>query len=111
MEATALSQCQSALDAALGYAKSTVTEKAALQLGVQSDHAFIRDELDMTRSLMDAQENRDDCKAKVFMTWVRQVRDVAYDARGTASKFWPSISTSRGAFLPRCVNDAASPSR
>ncbi|CAL5097378.1 unnamed protein product [Urochloa decumbens] len=88
MEATALSLGKSVLDGALGYAKSAVAEAVALQLGVQRDHAFIRDELAMMRSfLMAAQEDRDEHKAKVFMTWVQQVRDVAYDAEDCLQDF------------------------
>jgi len=79
MEATALSLGKSVLDGALGYAKSAVAEEVALQLGVQRDHAFIREELEMMQAfLRAAHEERDD--HKVLMTWVKQVRDVAYDA-------------------------------
>jgi hypothetical protein len=64
---------------ALGYAKSAVAEEVAFQLGVQRDHAFIREELEMMRAFLRAAHNeRDD--HRVFMTWVKQVRDVAYDA-------------------------------
>ncbi|RLN29051.1 hypothetical protein C2845_PM05G16300 [Panicum miliaceum] len=79
MEATALSVGKSVLDGALGYAKSAIAEEVALQLGVQRDHAFIREELEMMQAfLRAAHEERDD--HKVLMTWVKQVRDVAYDA-------------------------------
>jgi hypothetical protein len=79
MEATALSLGKSVLDGALGYAKSAVAEEVALQLGVQRDHAFIREELEMMRAfLRAAHDERGD--HQVLMTWVKQVRDVAYDA-------------------------------
>ncbi|KAF8758145.1 hypothetical protein HU200_010661 [Digitaria exilis] len=88
MEATALSVGKSVLDGALGYAKSAVAEEVALQLGVQRDHAFIRDELEMMQSfLMAAHEDGDEHKANVFMTWVKQVRDVAYDAEDCLHNF------------------------
>jgi hypothetical protein len=45
MEATSLSLGKSVLDGALDYAKSALAEEVALQLGIQQDHAFIRDEL------------------------------------------------------------------
>ncbi|KAG0521506.1 hypothetical protein BDA96_08G166600 [Sorghum bicolor] len=78
MEATALSLGKSVLDGALGYAKSALAEEVALQLGVQRDHAFIR-ELEMMRAfLRAAHDERGD--HQVLMTWVKQVRDVAYDA-------------------------------
>jgi len=79
MESTALSLGKSVLDGALGYAKSAVAEEVALQLGVQRDHAFIREELEMMQAfLRAAHEERDD--HKVLLIWVKQVRDVAYDA-------------------------------
>ncbi|CAL5089244.1 unnamed protein product [Urochloa decumbens] len=78
MEPTGLSLGKSVLDGALGYAKSAIAEEVALQLGVQKDQAFIRDELEMMLAfLMAAHEERDE--HKVIKTWVKQVRDVAYD--------------------------------
>ncbi|WVZ91578.1 hypothetical protein U9M48_037729 [Paspalum notatum var. saurae] len=79
MEATALSLGKSVLDGALGYAKSAVAEEVALQLGVQRDHAFIREELEMMQAFLRAAHDEPD-NHKVLMTWVKQVRDVAYDA-------------------------------
>nr|ABA98921.1 resistance protein T10rga2-1A, putative [Oryza sativa Japonica Group] len=78
MEATAVSIGRSVLKGALGFAKSTLVEEVSLQLGVQRDQAFIRDELEMMNSfLMAANDEKDD--NKVVRTWVKQVRDVAYD--------------------------------
>ena len=69
---------KSVLNGALTYATSAIAQEVALQLGVQRDQAFIRDELEMMLSfLMAAHEERDD--HKVVKTWVKQVRDVAYD--------------------------------
>nr|CAB3481587.1 unnamed protein product [Digitaria exilis]CAB3483671.1 unnamed protein product [Digitaria exilis] len=86
MEATVLSVGKSVLDAALGYAKSTIAEEVALQLGVHRDHAFVRDELEMMRAfLMAAHDERQD--SKVFKTWVKQVRDVAYDVEDCLQDF------------------------
>jgi hypothetical protein len=78
MEATGLSLGKSVLGGALDYAKSAIAEEVALQLGVQRDQAFIRDELEMMLAfLMAAHEERDE--HKVVKTWVKQVRDVSYD--------------------------------
>ncbi|CAL5013825.1 unnamed protein product [Urochloa decumbens] len=86
MEATALSLGKSVLDGALSYAKSAISEEVALQLGVQRDHAFIRDELEMMQSfLMVAHDEH--VAHKVLMTWVKQVRDVAYDAEDCLQEF------------------------
>ena len=69
---------KSVLDGALGYATSANAEEVALQLGVQRDQAFISDELEMMLAfLMAAHEERDE--NKVVKTWVKQVRNVAYD--------------------------------
>ncbi|KAF7033784.1 hypothetical protein CFC21_044859 [Triticum aestivum] len=77
MEATTISIGKSVLSGALNYAQSAVAEEVALQLGVQRDHCFISDELEMMQSfLMAAHDERDD--NKVVRTWVKQVRDVSY---------------------------------
>ncbi|VAH69985.1 unnamed protein product [Triticum turgidum subsp. durum] len=77
MEATAISIGKSVLSGALNYAQSAVAEEVALQLGVQRDHSFISDELEMMRGfLMAAHDERDD--NMVVKIWVKQVRDVSY---------------------------------
>nr|UBY07281.1 NBS-LRR disease resistance protein [Dasypyrum villosum] len=77
MEATAISIGKSVLSRALNYAQSAVAEEVALQLGVQHDHSFISDELEMMRGfLMAAHDERDD--NMVVKIWVKQVRDVSY---------------------------------
>ena len=86
MESTVLSVAKSVLDGALGYAKSAVAEEVALQLGVQRDHAFIRGELEMMLAfLMAAHDERDE--HMVVKTWVKQVRDVAYDVEDCLQGF------------------------
>ncbi|CAL5012126.1 unnamed protein product [Urochloa decumbens] len=78
MEATALSVGKAVLDGVVGYAKSFVSEEIALQLGVERDVIFIVDELEMMQSfLMIADEEHD--KHKVLLTWVKQVRETAYN--------------------------------
>ena len=86
MEATALSVGKSVLNGAIGYAKSTFAEEVALQLGIQKDHAFVTDELEMMRSfMMEAHEERDN--NKVVKTWVKQVCDTAYDVEDSLQDF------------------------
>uniref|UniRef100_A0A0D3HVN5 Brown planthopper resistance protein BPH1/9 n=1 Tax=Oryza barthii TaxID=65489 RepID=A0A0D3HVN5_9ORYZ len=86
MEATVVSVGRSVLNGALGFAKSTLVEEVSLQLGVQRDQAFIRDELEMMNSfLMAANDEKDD--NKVVRTWVKQVRDVAYDVEDCLQDF------------------------
>lgn len=86
MEATVLSVGKSVVKGALSYAQSAVAAEVALQLGVQRDHAFIGDELDMMQSfLMAAHDERDD--NKVVKTWVKQVRDLGYDVEDCLQDF------------------------
>lgn len=81
-----LSVGKSVLNGALSYAKSTIAEEVALQLGVQRDQAFITDELEMMQGfLMVAHDERDD--NKVVKIWVKQVRDVAYDVEDCLQDF------------------------
>lgn len=61
MEATVVSVGKSVLSGALGYAKFAVAEELALQLGIERDHAFIRDELEMMLAfLMAAHDEHDE---------------------------------------------------
>uniref|UniRef100_A0A0D9Z064 Pib variant protein n=1 Tax=Oryza glumipatula TaxID=40148 RepID=A0A0D9Z064_9ORYZ len=86
MEATTLSVGKSVLNGALGYAKSAFAEEVALQLGIQKDHTFVADELEMMRSfMMEAHEEQDN--SKVVKTWVKQVRDIAYDVEDSLQDF------------------------
>ncbi|EMS48513.1 Disease resistance protein RPM1 [Triticum urartu] len=86
MEATVLSVGKSVVNGAVSYAQSAVAEEVALQLGVQRDQAFIRDELEMMQSfLMVAHDDRDD--NKVVKTWVKQVRDLGYDVEDCLQDF------------------------
>lgn len=86
MEVTALSVGKSVLSGALSYAKSSFAEEVALQLGIQKDQAFVADELEMMQSfMMEAHEERDN--SKVVKTWVKQVRDTAYDVEDSLQDF------------------------
>jgi len=87
MEATVVSLGKAVLDGALDYAKSAAAEEVALQLGVESDVAFVTDELEMMQSfLMTADEERDK-NNMVLNTWVKQVRDVAYNTEDSLVDF------------------------
>uniref|UniRef100_A0ACD5V9J5 Uncharacterized protein n=1 Tax=Avena sativa TaxID=4498 RepID=A0ACD5V9J5_AVESA len=86
MESTVLSLGKSVLSGALGYASSAVAQEVALQLGIQGDHSFITDELEMMQAfLMTAHEDQED--NKVVKTWVKQVREVAYDVEDCLQDF------------------------
>lgn len=87
MEATALSVGKSVLNGALSYAKSAVAEELALQLGVARDQAFITWELEMMQSFLMSAHDEGDDKNNVVKTWVKQVRDVAYDVEDCLQDF------------------------
>ena len=87
MEATAVSVGKAVLNGALGYAKSKAAEEIALQLGIDGDVSFITDELEMMKSfLMTADEERDQ-QHMVLTTWVKQVRDLAYNVEDSLMDF------------------------
>uniref|UniRef100_A0ACD5T8B8 Uncharacterized protein n=1 Tax=Avena sativa TaxID=4498 RepID=A0ACD5T8B8_AVESA len=86
MEATVVSIGKSVLVGALGYARSKAAEEVALQLGVEGDVSFIADELEMMQSfLMAADEERG--QRKVLATWVKHVRDLAYNVEDSLMDF------------------------
>jgi hypothetical protein len=86
MESTVLSLGKSVLSGALGYAASAVAQEVALQLGIQGDHSFITDELEMMQAFLMA-SHEDQEGNKVVKTWVKQVREVAYDVEDCLQDF------------------------
>ncbi|XP_047043829.1 disease resistance protein Pik-2-like [Lolium rigidum] len=86
MEATAVSLGKAVLDGALGYAKSKAAEEIALQLDVERDVDFITDELQMMQSFLEMADE-DNGQNKVFMTWVKQIRDLAYKVEDSLMDF------------------------
>ncbi|CAO2206688.1 unnamed protein product [Urochloa humidicola] len=89
MEATVLFLAKSVLDGALSKAKSAVAEAAALQLGVQRELSFIKDEFEMIKTFLTAadEEPSHSHGNKVLKTWVKQVRDLAYDVEDCLQDF------------------------
>ncbi|CAM0957558.1 unnamed protein product [Alopecurus aequalis] len=89
MEKTVLSVGKVVLGGAVEYAQSAVPQEVALQLGVRRDQAFVRDELEMMQAfLMAAHDERHvDGGDRVVRAWVKQVRDVAYDAEDSLQDF------------------------
>uniref|UniRef100_A0A0E0QTW0 Uncharacterized protein n=1 Tax=Oryza rufipogon TaxID=4529 RepID=A0A0E0QTW0_ORYRU len=86
MEATAVSLARSVLDGVLNRAGSAVADEAALLLGVRREVEFIRDELDMMRSFLKVATANPDADDTV-RTWVKQVRDLAYDVEDSLLDF------------------------
>ncbi|VAI52985.1 unnamed protein product [Triticum turgidum subsp. durum] len=86
MEATGVSLGKAALGGALGYATSKAAEEIALQLGVERDVNFIKDELQMMQSfLMMADEEQS--QNKILTTWVKQIGVLAYKVEDSLMDF------------------------
>ncbi|KAF7082191.1 hypothetical protein CFC21_086072 [Triticum aestivum] len=105
MEATAVSVGKAVLDGALGYAKSKAVEEITLQLGVERDVDFIKDELQMMQSfLMTADEEQS--QNKVLTTWVKQIGVLAYKVEDSLMDF--GLHSEKKPFLgciPRNLGD------
>uniref|UniRef100_A0A0E0M3F9 Rx N-terminal domain-containing protein n=1 Tax=Oryza punctata TaxID=4537 RepID=A0A0E0M3F9_ORYPU len=92
MEATAVSLARTVLDGVLGGAGSAVADEAALLLGVRREVEFIHDELEMMRSFLKVTSG---CAGDTARTWVKQVRDLAYDVEDCLLDFALHASSSR----------------
>nr|CAB3457605.1 unnamed protein product [Digitaria exilis] len=78
MEATALSLARSVLDGVLSSAGSAVADEVARLIGVPKEVDFIRNELEMMRAFLKVSSIHP-VPSDTVRTWVKQVRDLAYD--------------------------------
>ncbi|CAM0948721.1 unnamed protein product [Alopecurus aequalis] len=98
MEATAVSLARSVLQGVLSSASSAVADEVASLLGVPREVDFIRNELAMMQSFLLVASTRPDAAARndTVRTWVKQVRDLAYDVEDCLFDFaLYSATTSR----------------
>uniref|UniRef100_A0ACD5U0I9 Uncharacterized protein n=1 Tax=Avena sativa TaxID=4498 RepID=A0ACD5U0I9_AVESA len=86
MEATAVSVGKAVINGTLSYAMSKAAEEIALQFGVKRDVDFITDELQMMQSFLEMADE-DNGRNKVFITWVKQIRDLAYKVEDSLMDF------------------------
>ncbi|CAN6211281.1 unnamed protein product [Urochloa humidicola] len=110
MEATAVSLARFVLDGVLSSARSTLTDEAALLLGVPKEVEFIRKELEMMQSAL-----RDVSAAHpvnhTVDTSVKQLRDLAYDFEDCLLDFalyrdrHPSSSSSPTRLAPAALSE------
>lgn len=97
-----MSLAKSALGGLLGYAKSAIADEIALQLGVQREVVFMKNELEMMQTfLMAAEEGRG--QEKVVATWVKQVRNLAYDVEDCLREFTVLSEGPFWWFSPRAI--------
>jgi hypothetical protein len=106
IEATAVSLARSVLQGVLSSAGSAVADEVASLLGVPREVEFIRNELEMMQSFLLVTSTRPDAAARndTVRTWVKQVRDLAYDVEDCLFDFslYSATAASRwSSCLPR----------
>ncbi|KAM0909051.1 hypothetical protein ACQ4PT_015106 [Festuca glaucescens] len=74
----ALGLTKTAVEGTLSRVKLAIEENAKLKIRVQNDLMFITGEFQMMRSFLNA-ANAERTRNDVVQTWVRQVRDLAFD--------------------------------
>ncbi|WVZ65572.1 hypothetical protein U9M48_014913 [Paspalum notatum var. saurae] len=109
MEATAVSLARSVLDGVLSRAGTAVADEVARLIGVRKEVDFIRNELAMMQAFLRVASARPEATVRndTTKTWVKQVRDLAYDLEDCLLDFAlyaATTSASRGAsWLPSAV--------
>ncbi|CAO2149683.1 unnamed protein product [Urochloa humidicola] len=79
MEDLVVGISKAAVEALVNKVKSAIKEEAELWQIVQRDIVFIKDEFEMMQSFLNTADG-ERVKNNVVRTWVRQVRDLSYDA-------------------------------
>ncbi|KAL6845964.1 hypothetical protein ACP4OV_023412 [Aristida adscensionis] len=89
MEATAVSLARSVLDGVLSGAGSAVADEVARLIGVPKEVEFIRNELEMMQSFLRVAAVHPEAAGRTdtVKTWVKQVRDLAYDVEDCLLSF------------------------
>ncbi|XP_062198511.1 disease resistance protein PIK6-NP-like [Phragmites australis] len=109
MEATAVSLARSVLDGVLSSAGSAVADEVARLIGVPKEVEFIRNELEMMQSFLKVASAHPEAAGRTdtVRTWVKQVRDLAYDVEDCLLDFAlyaARTSSSRaGSWLPGAI--------
>uniref|UniRef100_A0A0A9DFR8 Disease resistance protein RPM1 n=1 Tax=Arundo donax TaxID=35708 RepID=A0A0A9DFR8_ARUDO len=101
---------KSVVEGVLTKAQSAIEEESKLRLSAQRDLVFIIDEFEMMHSFLNV-ANEERAKNNVVRTWVRQVRDLAYDVEDCI-EFVVHVDNKPNwwrCFLPSCMAAAALP--
>uniref|UniRef100_A0ACD5YVL6 Uncharacterized protein n=1 Tax=Avena sativa TaxID=4498 RepID=A0ACD5YVL6_AVESA len=75
----ALGLTKTAVEGTLSRVKSAIEEEGKLRVRVQNDLVFITGEFQMMQSFLKGANAAEDAKKEVVRTWVRQIRDLAFD--------------------------------
>ncbi|KAJ4790550.1 hypothetical protein LUZ62_041796 [Rhynchospora pubera] len=86
MEATAASLAKTTVDGVLQKVTGIAVDEVARMLGVRQDVWYIRGEMEMMNSFLKAAEARENDNI-VVRTWVRQVKDLAYQIEDCLEEF------------------------
>ncbi|KAJ3696915.1 hypothetical protein LUZ61_000620 [Rhynchospora tenuis] len=86
MEATAASLAKTTVDGVLQKVTAIGVDEVARMLGVRQDVWYISGEMEMMKSFLIAAEARENDNI-VVRTWVRQVRDLAYQIEDCLEEF------------------------
>jgi hypothetical protein len=112
MEATAVSLARSVLDGVLSSAGSAIADEVARLIGVPKEVDFIRNEMEMMQSFLKVASANPEATVRndIVKTWVKQVRDLAYDVEDCLLDFAlyaDRTSSSRvGSWLPGAIAES-----
>jgi hypothetical protein len=109
MEATALSLARSVLDGVISSAGSAIADEVAHLIGVPKEVDFIRNELEMMQAFLKVASAHPEATVRndIVKTWVKQVRDLAYDVEDCLLDFAlyavRTSSSRAGTWLPGAI--------
>lgn len=97
MAELALGLTKTVVEAAISRIQSAIDEEGKLQEGVTQDLSFIIDEFQMMQAVLKVANKERARKNEVVRTWVRQLRDLAFDVED-----WVELAAHLDKDKPRC---------
>ncbi|CAL5047361.1 unnamed protein product [Urochloa decumbens] len=94
MAETVLSMARSMLGSAISNAAAAAAEEMSLQMGVQKEIWFMKDELETMQAFLVAPEVSKK-KDKLVKVWAKQVRDLSYDIEDCLDEFRVHVGSQR----------------